>query len=500
MPFRFQAEPVKAFRYFILFLLLVFALHLPFLDADPHVKIAFNSVDAFTDEGLYTSQLRNFINHGYLDVRESDALIKSPLFNALLAVPLWIFGTHLPVARLTVLLAGLSVLIYAFRKAVALRTVLFIFSILALMQFQVFQYMHFSMSDGLSSLCMVAGILLLGQHFFSEEEQKKKTLVSALFLFTIAWYLKNSFLHSMVLYTTAILIVPLFKKRNSEKFGSAFKTLLVFLSVSLLVYFLSWYLPFRDFYDYIMDKAAEDRIIRKHEFWKVVKENYRTFFYSEEVKYVTYLFYFSVLLTPLVWIKRKSLHFGYVIICVVLWLLLESGKLTTYWVPGRYLMTPVMAMLLYISIVLSEIFLIAKKERTIFSISARAMGLIVVLIVVGCNTYQYLEKFGERKYLIRNINNILKTSMEPGATIIGPWAPTFSWDCRARSVPVWANFLNDDSPIEKYKPAVVVADEFLEGMFEEHQVNLNSISMRKKEIDFHIVRRKPIYIYWLTSN
>src|SRR5436309_3150169 len=97
---RFQFPSSKASLYFFLYILLIFISHLPFINADPHVHIALNSVDAFTDEGLYSGQLRNFINQGHLNIQESDGILKAPLFNMVLALPLFLFGTHLSVARL----------------------------------------------------------------------------------------------------------------------------------------------------------------------------------------------------------------------------------------------------------------------------------------------------------------------------------------------------------------------------------------------------------------
>ena len=49
-----------------LLIAILFLMHLPFLHADPDYNLS-DSRDAFTDEGLNTSQLRNFINHGQLN-------------------------------------------------------------------------------------------------------------------------------------------------------------------------------------------------------------------------------------------------------------------------------------------------------------------------------------------------------------------------------------------------------------------------------------------------
>ncbi len=96
-------------------LLLVFVLHLPFLTADPDYYLS-DSRDAFTDEGLNTSQLRNYINHGQLDINECDNLIKTPLFNGLLFLPLKILGTQHIVARITILLSIMLLLFISMRS------------------------------------------------------------------------------------------------------------------------------------------------------------------------------------------------------------------------------------------------------------------------------------------------------------------------------------------------------------------------------------------------
>src|SRR5438067_9036534 len=88
-------------------LVFLIIIQLPFLRADPDIKMCCFR-DAFEAEGLTASQLRNYINEGYLSLTESDKLLKLALFNLILFLPLKIFGTHLIVARLTVLIVFLS--------------------------------------------------------------------------------------------------------------------------------------------------------------------------------------------------------------------------------------------------------------------------------------------------------------------------------------------------------------------------------------------------------
>ena len=88
----------------LLFLIfIVFLLHFPFLNADPDINIS-TSMGPFTDEGLYTSNIRNLIHQGSYDFELSDVPVKSPVFPFLFYIPFVLAGTKLIVARLTVLL------------------------------------------------------------------------------------------------------------------------------------------------------------------------------------------------------------------------------------------------------------------------------------------------------------------------------------------------------------------------------------------------------------
>src|ERR1051325_7282945 len=138
-------------------IVLLFLLHLPFLHSDPDYFLSIGR-DAFTDEGLSTSQLRNFINHGYFNLNECDNAIKTPLFNLILFLPLKFFGTHLIVARITILLVLIVALLFLLKENYFAKLVPFLF-ITMLLQFYVFQYSHFALSEMLSIICILIGIL-----------------------------------------------------------------------------------------------------------------------------------------------------------------------------------------------------------------------------------------------------------------------------------------------------------------------------------------------------
>ena len=62
---------------FFIILGLIFLAHLPFIGADPDRNMAVGR-GPFTDEGLNTSQVRNWVNQGELNLSECDNLLKTP--------------------------------------------------------------------------------------------------------------------------------------------------------------------------------------------------------------------------------------------------------------------------------------------------------------------------------------------------------------------------------------------------------------------------------------
>jgi hypothetical protein len=78
-----------------LFLVVIIAiislvLQTPFILSDPDIHIS-GSRGVNTDEGLYTCQVRNFINHKDLTLKKTDNFVKAPLFEAILFIPFKIF-------------------------------------------------------------------------------------------------------------------------------------------------------------------------------------------------------------------------------------------------------------------------------------------------------------------------------------------------------------------------------------------------------------------------
>jgi hypothetical protein len=493
----------KTSLYFFGFLFLLFLFHLFFLKADPNVKIAFNSVDAYTDEGLYTSQLRNFIHHGNLDVKEGDALLKAPLFNLVMAPSFFLFGTHLGVARVTVLLAGLFIIGLTFVKNLSLRPVVFIFSAIGLLQFHLFNYMQLSMADSICTLCLAAGVLFSAESFFFTADYNRgkstfRLLIPSFLFFSAAIYLKSSFATSVLLFNIAIPFAAVFRKERDMTYKDTLRNSLLLSAASLLLYYLMWYLPHNDFFQYIMGKETAGRFAKEGEVWKTIKENYLNFFHSAELKYLMYIFYFCLIMTPFVWRRGKSQQVRYLVFCIVVWMLLEAPKLATYWVPARYLLPAVCAVALYVAVIIAELFAMgARYEYVVYHHLWKWMGIVCLTFILIMNGYFELKNFNERTFYIHHLNRVVAASLTENETMIGAWAPAFSWETKARAMPVWEGYLNDGNALNRFRPHLVAADEFLDSMFARQKTPLKEISDSSYVIDFHIRDHKAVTLYWL---
>src|SRR5215470_7061485 len=94
---------------FVLILLGFALLQLPFLEADADSLLSW-SRGPYTDEGLYTAQVRNALITGHLDLTESDTIMREPLFAAVNWLIARFLGDQMTIARISVMLGAVSVL------------------------------------------------------------------------------------------------------------------------------------------------------------------------------------------------------------------------------------------------------------------------------------------------------------------------------------------------------------------------------------------------------
>jgi hypothetical protein len=440
---------------FFITLGLIFLAHLPFIGADPDRNMAVGR-GPFTDEGLNTSQVRNWVNQGELNLDECDNLLKTPLLGFPLAVTYKIFGISHEVSRLHVLvLVFLALLLIGLDEKN--RLMMIIFSLITLLQYQLFQSSHFSMAEMLSVAAVLSSIHYLVRSFdvdFTQRKRNKFTILSTVFL-SISYFIKIQFIY-MVLLLPIVVAIQWFTSAYPNRRIVLRQEIIIITSliVFLVFYFFAWYLPNKNAYDYMMaHQSGEFKFSGK--IWEYLSFNLGYHFLKSWVQWFVYIL-LVLLVTGVVLLKRaKSKRYPVLFISSLVWFMLELHKLAMVYLPTRYQVSLFGAMGLLMSVVLAELFTLPAGRTRVY---ARIFAVVLILIMIAINGYNYLDTLHHRTYAIHDANEYLAKNLNKSDVVLGAWAPSLTWDSGSKALPVWNNFLNYQDPITKYHPRVIIAE------------------------------------------
>jgi hypothetical protein len=440
---------------FFIILGLIFLAHLPFIGADPDRNMAVGR-GPFTDEGLNTSQVRNWVNQGELNLSECDNLLKTPLLGFPLALTYKIFGVSHQVSRLHVL-----VLVFLCLFIIGIddknRLLMLIFSLIALLQYPIFQSSHFSMAEMLS----VAAILL-SIHFFSRSFDEignsksgiRQIIIAGAFL-SLSYFIKIQFIYIVPLIPIVLIICWYTTNYHLRKMivrqGIIIITSLI---VFLVLYILAWYLPNKKAYDYMMaHQSGEFTLSGKT--WEYIGFNIGYHFLKGSVQWFVYIFFFLMVAGILLLKRTKSMRYPVLFISSLVWFILESHKLMMVYLPTRYQVSLIASMGLLMSVVLAELFTNPAEKLKLY---ARSLAVMMLLIMTAINGYNYIDTLNNRTYAIRDANEYLARSLNKDDVILGAWAPSLTWASGSKTLPVWNHFLNYQDPIANFHPRAVIAE------------------------------------------
>lgn len=477
-------------------LLLLTLSHLPFIKSDADTELSW-SRGPWTDEGLHTCQVRNYMQHQDLSLDKTDNLIKTPLFGALLYGSYTVFGISLTVSRLAVV--GLSMLLLLLMTSTSpyANGWLMLSIPITFLQFYIFHYSHLALTEILSSLCILGGVLFFYRALLEDTHRLGYNLLSAYFL-AMSYYFKIQYAYSIILLPiylgTSIVYAYLKEKEWDHK---SFKLLGVHLAMQILLalfYVVAWYFPNKELYDYIMADQTGNRYVSWNELMPLLDYYYHDIFLHPNLKPFTYLFFLSITLgILLLFYKNTSRHFEILFALLLVWIVLELHKLPMRYLPSRYLVSTYIAMGSICALVLREcLYLLLEKNKwakLLFSLSI--LGSVYVIAV---NLYKYQDSFQHREFTISNINEALKNIPLENRPIVGPWAPALSWGMKGYSFPVWYNYFNDKDLISTYHPKVIISEwqEDDSGLaFKNNGINLDSLA---QEIRYYKVAKWEIKV------
>ena len=478
--------------WFFCFLLIItlFISHLFFLSADPDVHISF-SRGPFTDEGLNTCQLRNFINYGYLSFNECDNLVKTPLFNAILFLPFEIFGTSHLAGRLTILLLVIGMLFYI----CTLKKIRYILPVLigtVFLKYQIHQFSHFCLAEMLSVSLFTMAILFFFLYATNAGKPKTFLILSQVFIFG-AFVAKIQFIYLLPFALLATPIDYFINPYDKKLFFKNFRYLCFTLIGLSLCFIFFWYLPLQKTFDYMMANQSGTFKING-ETGEIIKNNIRDIFFND-VNYIYSSVFCIFLLTGfLIFFFFKRIEFRTIFICAVLWFLLETHKLTMGYLPTRYLISFYFSMGLLISVVISELLFhpIFQKRNGLVKI----VSFCIFMLLFCQNITTLYTTYRQRTFVLKEANAYL-AKYSYNQPIIGAWAPALCWDCKARTLPVWNNFLNYKNPIQEYKPRIIISETDETDSEKAYLANGIILSEKADSVKKYHIGSWDVNLYWI---
>jgi hypothetical protein len=494
--FSFSSFSIPATSWTYLLLLLLALAHLPFIKADADLELSW-SRGAWTDEGLHTCQVRNYLQHDDHSLDKSDNLIKTPLFGALLYGSYSLFGISLTVSRLTVLVLSLCMLFMIARINHYTNGWIILSLPVTFLQFYIFQYSHLALAEILSSICILAGIVFFYRALAEESHRLFYNLLSAVCL-SMSYYLKIQYAYIVLLIPMYLFVNILYRYLTEKKWPvdrlKLLGTQIGTYGVLALVYALAWYLPHKALYDYIMADQTGDRYVTWPELMPLLDYYYHTIFLHADLKPFTYLFFLSVILgCLLLFFKGTSQHFKLLFALLLGWMVLELHKLPMSYLPSRYLVSTYIAMGSISALVCREC-MYRVLEKNNWTKLFLLISLAACAFILFINIDHYKQTFHRRAFSMAAINDALKNIPLDNRPIVGPWAPGLSWGVNGYSFPVWYNYFNDKDLIKKYHPKVIVSelDEADSGSaFKNNGIHLDSLA---QEIRYYKVARWEIKV------
>ncbi|MDB5271926.1 MAG: hypothetical protein JWO58_293 [Chitinophagaceae bacterium] len=463
-------------------LLLLLALaHLPFLTADADYNLSW-SRGPWTDEGLHTCQVRNFIQHNDTSLDKSDNLIKTPLLGAIFYGAYKVVGVSLASSRMVLVLLTLFLLAIVVRVNQYLYVFICLFIPTTLFEYYIFNYTHLALSEVLCSVCILTGLVFFYKILVEDKHRLRNNLLSA-GLLSMTYFLKIQYLYIIFLVPIYLCLFLMISSIREKKWNTLYLQFLLqhvlLLFVLGMIYVFAWYLPNKVLYDYILADQTTNRYVEWHEIRALLQFYYDTIFVGPELKYFTSLFFLSLVLGLVIaFSKKSSVHFKILFSLMILWILLELHKLPMRYLPSRYLISTYIAMGSLSALVLREclydFFSKPKWMKLLLPLS-----MIATLVVVIGNVKDYKQAFTNRQFSMAEINAALKNIPMDNRPIVGPWAPSLSWGVDGFSFPVWYNYFNDKDLIKKYHPKVIISElnEDDSGMaYKNQHINIDNIA------------------------
>lgn len=452
------------YQYLLLFILIV-VVHLPFLDADPHY---FHSTGraAFTDEGLYAAQSRNFVNNGSFLITSSDALIKTPLFGFSLVLPFTIFGISLAIARIWVLLLTAVLLIFFIGRKVNFKILLFCIPFVFL-EYYIFEYSQFSMAEMLAISCVLVGLVFANNAIITTSS---KQLFIGITFVSMSYFLKIQFIYTLAIVPFYLFLFWIFNKDNKTESRKILLFSFLFTAIYLSFYILFWYITNYNLFNFVMQNQSEAKFIDINN-WGNRAYELAVYYFLNPYHIIWSALVLIVIIVGVFNFKKltHSKFFG-LILMLFIWLGFESHKFVLNYAPSRYFVA-IFFVLGFLACLILMILFETKKFKT--------FTIIISLLLLFGQFINYNKLINERTYAIKSINKYFANEKLENNLALGAWAATCTWNAKYNSMPIWDQYFNYKSPLTNLKPMLIIIEKNEEDcslLFKNNHIDLNTVS------------------------
>lgn len=469
-------------------LFLLFIAHYPFLTADPDRGVDLHTRGAWTDEGLYSSQIRNHIINGEFSIKESSTFVRGPLFN-IVQYPFFLaFGSKLIVSRLLVLFSVLLMLWLFIRKRET-STFTLVLVLLGMTQYHLFHFSHYGLSEMMSiSLIMIS----LYIYIFNINTRSLPRNILIGFLIFLAYSMKIQFLYAAAILPLTILISSILQFLKTKKI----LTLKPFIqscciAIAFFLAYFIWYLVNKEFYDYVMLSEVDGRYPDGFgNLLPVARFNFNFFLWVRELKTVWISFFISLpILAYFLYKKEICQLYQHILLFAACWIVLELHKLPMTYIPNRYLLSLYLPVLIIVCVTITLLF----KSSSL----RKVMAVIIIAVLMGFQGKELLHSYKNRSYDLQTANHYLKSCGLDNELAIGSWVSAINWDTPVLGIPLWNNYFNWKNPIEQYKPRLVITEDDqadVELAFKQQNINLAEMSDSVRTFSFW---RYKVKCYWI---
>lgn len=467
--------------------LLLLVMHLPFMLSDPDPLVSLMSRGPWTDEGLNTVQVRNFVNHGNLAIGECDNLIKTPLFGFVLVPFYTVLGTEIWVGRAVVLLSVLLVLwaMLAYRPT---RSFAIAFAFLGLMQFHLFHSSHYSMAEMMGVALLLSGIFMLR---LAHRHEQRLWYAAASMAFGLAFLSKVTFGYALLLPFVARYFLFLYERSRGQ---DSIRDLLADTSIMAVVtgcfasvFYFKWYKVHKDVFDLVKADQGNDRFDLATA-WERVQFNWEHYISIEG--FAPFLVLGALALIMVVRTSGRGRGDRAMLCGLLAWILLESHRLLLVNPPSRYLIPLFAALLAFTAFGITQ-----WKE-------APSRRFFAIMFIIGFSFYNlshYRDSLKRRTFVMEDIRSYLAQYDLRNEKVLGVWATGVADRSGAYALPVWNGFMNHVDPIGTHRPRIVMTEHDeaeSSGAFRDQGIDLRAMSDSVRSYD---IWRYRVNLFWLSG-